>query len=180
VAGVLSNALRQDLGERGTRDVVHAGERPPRSPPLAYMEGDADVYARMEGDTAGARSRVVVGEIRERGRRWLGVWAWEAQASGGMRAQGDLAADAEASVDCADGGHHGGATRAGVIRGCGGGEDARRGIAGGVDCAGGRHHGGAMRAGVIHGWVGGRRASWPNSRAGARFGGGRPPCTLKV
>jgi hypothetical protein len=148
VAGVLSNALRQDLGERGTRDVVHAGERPPRSPPLAYMEGDADVYARMEGDTAGARSRVVVGEIRERGRRWLGVWAWEAQASGGMRAQGDLAADAEAAVDCAGGGHHGGATRAGVIRGCGG-EDACRGIAGGVDCAGSGHHGGATRAGVI-------------------------------
>lgn len=47
---------------------------------------------------AGARSRVVVGEIRGRGRRWLGVWAWEAQASRGMRAQGDLTADAEAAV----------------------------------------------------------------------------------
>jgi hypothetical protein len=27
--------------------------------------------------------------------------------------------------------------------------------------------------------VGGRRAAWPKLRAGARFGGGRPPCTLK-
>jgi hypothetical protein len=60
---------------------------------------------------------------------------------------------------------------------------------GGVACAGGGHHGasgrGAWRGRDTRRDARGRdsrvgRAPWPKSRAGARFGGGRPPCPLRI
>jgi hypothetical protein len=98
------------------------------------------------------------GDMRAVGSRGEGRWG-----PAGRRGHGEAGVDAPGSrcgLRCGRAGTAGITARQG--RGAWRGRDIRRRDARGRDSR-----------------AGGRRAPWPKSRAGARFGGGRPRCTLK-